>query len=331
MERIIKEFRDNPVFMAALGLLFVYFLYKIQIVLMLLLIAFIIVVALHPIVKRIQKFGLPRAIATLVTVLAVFSVLGGLFYLIYDETVEQIDTFNISITDALNRLPFSDTFQVNFSLQPVTEQLFGSTSQIFSSVALTFVSLVAGVTTVLVISIYWLSDYSNIKKTLLSQFKNRKMGENMYGAVEKRLGGWVRGQLIISLVIGVLSYIVYQVLGLPAALALAVIAGLLEVIPTLGPVLAAIPAVLIAFTISPELAFITLLANVGIQQLENHLIAPKILQYTAKLHPIVIILVLYIGSQLAGLLGILLAVPFTLLLLSLRHGYLDSKRPTAKA
>lgn len=331
METFIRKLTNNELFLAAAGILLLYVLYLLKDILMILFISFILVVALHPIVRLFQRLKLPAAVATLLTILMTASILGGLFFLIYYGLSKQVDVLSLSISDAINDLPLSETFRVNFSIREIFSQLFAPRDRIFTFVTYTLVGLVASLLTVLVIAVYWLSDYDHVKSYILSRFKKKKRAEMMYHTVERRLGGWVRGQLLISLVIGITTYIAYLIIGLPAARALAIIAALLEIIPTLGPILAAIPAILIALTISPHVAVITLLANIGIQQLETHLVAPKILQYTVKLHPIAIIVVLYAGSQLAGLMGVLLAVPVTLLIASLHDGYNQTTAAAAKS
>ncbi len=132
---------------------------------------------------------------------------------------------------------------------------------------------------------------------------------DLFSRMEKAIGYWVRGQLILSLVVAVTVYVMLSILGVKYALILAVTAGLFESIPFIGPVIAAVPAVLIAMTNSLMLGLLTAAAYLVMQQTENHILVPKIMQKTTGLHPIVSIFSLLIGAKVAGLIGALLAIP----------------------
>lgn len=321
MDKYVRQLSGNTFFVAVLGSIFLYFLYSIRVLVMLLIITFILVVALRPFVRTLEEHKLHPVLATLITAAATVAVIGGLLWLIFIGISGQIGAFSTSFNDALGMLPFTDSIGLNVDFESIVRNFVGGTNHPFATLTKTVAGFVVAVVTTIVISIYWLIDYEKVKQYILSKFHDKKRANMSYRNIEQHFGSWVRGQLIISLVIGTLSYIAYALIGLPAAIALAVIAGLLEIIPTLGPILAAVPAVLIGFTVSPQTALIVLIANLAIQQLENHVIAPKVLQHTVHLHPIAIIVVLYIGSQLGGLLGVLLAVPITLLIISIKEGY----------
>ena len=119
----------------------------------------------------------------------------------------------------------------------------------------------------------------------------------------------MRGQLVLCLIIGLLSLIAFALLDVPYALLLAVISGLFEFVPYIGPILAGIPAALIAFTVSPTLGLATIGALVIIQQLENNLIVPKVMQKTVGLNPIVSIIAFLIGAKLFGVVGAIVSIP----------------------
>ena len=106
-------------------------------------------------------------------------------------------------------------------------------------------------------------------------------------------------------------YVGLYFLHIPYALTLALLAGILEIIPVIGPIISAIPAILIALTLSPTTALLVTVFYILVQELENKLLVPKVMQLTVGLHPVTIIIVLLIGAKLMGILGILLAVPVT--------------------
>jgi predicted PurR-regulated permease PerM len=115
--------------------------------------------------------------------------------------------------------------------------------------------------------------------------------------------------LILGVVIGLLYFIIFSIIGLPYALLLALLGGLLEFIPYVGPLVAGIPAVIIAATISPLHLLFTVIAMVVIQQLENNVLVPKIMERAVGLNPIMSIVAVLIGAQLFGVVGALFAIP----------------------
>ena len=129
--------------------------------------------------------------------------------------------------------------------------------------------------------------------------------------IQVKMGGWLRGQLILMFIIGSLTYVGLLILDVPYALVLAIFAGLAEFVPFLGPLIAAVPAVFFSFSDSPWKAFGVVIFYIVLQQLENQVIVPKVMQKAVGLNPIVVIIVMLIGAKVAGLVGILLAVPAT--------------------
>lgn len=132
--------------------------------------------------------------------------------------------------------------------------------------------------------------------------------------IEEKLGAWLRGQLFLSIIIGLVSYIGLLIFNIPYALPLALLAGVMEIIPVIGPIISAIPAVLIALTISPILALGVAAMYFVIQQLENHLIVPQVMKRAVGLNPLVVILAIAIGSRILGFAGALLAVPLAVVI-----------------
>ncbi len=132
---------------------------------------------------------------------------------------------------------------------------------------------------------------------------------DLFSRIEKSIGAWARGQLVLSVIVGSAVYVTLKILGVKYALVLALAAGIAESIPYIGPAISAIPAVLIALTQSPPKGLLTGAMYVVIQQTENHILVPKVMQKITGLHPIVSIFALLIGVKVAGLIGALLAIP----------------------
>jgi len=127
--------------------------------------------------------------------------------------------------------------------------------------------------------------------------------------IDQALGSYIRGQFIVSLAVGVLAYIGYLIIGMPYPLLMASFVALFEIIPYLGPFLGALPALIMAATISWKMVLLAALVNFICQNLESNVISPQVVGRTLHIHPLTIILVLLVGGELAGAVGLILAVP----------------------
>ena len=169
-------------------------------------------------------------------------------------------------------------------------------------------------TIVIVIVTYYLSLYDqSIKRSIRSLLpaKYQPYFSHLTLRMQDKIGLWLRGQLVLCLIIFFMVLIGLSLLGVKYVWVLALLAGVSEIIPYFGPIIGAVPAVFIAFTQSPELGLATLALYFFIQQAENYLIVPKVMQKAVGLNPVVIIIAMLIGAQVAGIFGILLAVPVT--------------------
>ncbi|MEO8570103.1 MAG: AI-2E family transporter [Chloroflexota bacterium] len=165
--------------------------------------------------------------------------------------------------------------------------------------------------TILTIVFFWLMEHARIQRYVLAYLPaDRRAGtRNAWNEVETRLGLWVRGQLTLMGVMGVATGVAYTVLGLPGALLLGLIAALTEAIPIVGPLLGAVPAILVAATVSPQLALTVAGVYVVIQLVEGSVLVPLIMRNTIGISPLLVLLSLLVGSAAGGLVGAFLAVP----------------------
>ncbi len=283
---------------------------------------------LSPAVKFLQKKKIPKVIAALISYLIVLIILFSLIFPIIPFFVSQIQALFSSFPKYLNQvatilyLP-TDINQINQflgnELGAIGENAFSVTSKLFGGLFSTL--------TVFVVSFYMLIDKERIQKGFISLFpkNNQAKAEEILTLVEEKLGAWFRGQVLLCFSIGLLTWIVLTLLGLKFALPLAVVAGLLEIIPTVGPIISAIPAIIVALAISPTMAIIVALSYVVIQALENNLLVPKIMQKAVGLNPIVIILAIVTGARLIGIIGALLAIPFIAMLIIIFRGLKTEK------
>ncbi len=179
------------------------------------------------------------------------------------------------------------------------------------SASLTVAEALVATATVLSIVIFWLIERVRLQRYALAFLPgDRRAGaRDAWNEIEDRLGMWVRGQLILMSTVGVATGITYTLLGLPAALALAIVAALCEAIPIIGPLLGAIPALLVAITVSPQLALAVAIVYVVIQLVEGNVLVPLVMRNTIGLSPFLVVVSLLIGGAVAGLVGALIAVP----------------------
>jgi predicted PurR-regulated permease PerM len=174
-----------------------------------------------------------------------------------------------------------------------------------------FAQSVLSVITVFLLAFYWLTERASIKRAILRLVpSDRARGVNAtWLDVEDRLGAWVRGQLLIMLILAGMAGLAFVALGLPNPLLLAALAGLFEIVPMIGPFLAFIPALLVALTADPVKALLLLPIAVVIQQIEGNLLLPRVMSRTVGVSPLTVILGILIGSILHGAAGAFLAVP----------------------
>ena len=189
-------------------------------------------------------------------------------------------------------------------------QLAGLSRYLFGFVSST-IAVVAGLVLILVLSIYVGADPDTYHDGLMLLFPRpwRKRGGEVLTAISLALRKWLVTQLIAMVVIGVVSTVVLLILGVKAAVPLGVIAGLLEFIPTVGPILSALPAVAMGFVDSPEKALAVVIAYIAIQQMENYLLIPFLMREGVDLPPALTIIAQALMALIFGFLGLLCAVP----------------------
>lgn len=289
----------------------VWALVQIRDILFLLFIAFLLMTAIRPLVVILEKIRIPRVIS----ILLVYSIVFGLFGVSLAGTIPLLVSQSTKfITDlpgfAAQVLPFwnIDVTTLTRQIAPISENIVKVTVGIFSNIVTTL--------TVLVFTFYFLLERPRASQTLIPL-----VGESMTSKtldvlrkIEKKLGAWVRGELFLMMTIGVLSYIGLTILHIDFALPLAIIAGVLEIVPTIGPIVSAIPAILVALATSPFLALTVAALYFIIQQLENNLLVPFVMKKSVGFSPLVTILSVMIGGRFAGVVGAILAVPLVLVI-----------------
>jgi predicted PurR-regulated permease PerM len=178
-------------------------------------------------------------------------------------------------------------------------------------VGLTVAEALTSILTLLTVVYFWLTEHARLQRYVLAfvSRQRRARARDIWNQAETRLGMWVRGQLILMGALGLATSVAYTVLGVPAALLLGVIAALAEGIPIVGPLLGAIPAVLLAATVSPELALEVAGVYLVLQVIEGNVLVPIVMRNTVGISPFLVILSVLVGAAAGGFVGALLAVP----------------------
>jgi predicted PurR-regulated permease PerM len=223
------------------------------------------------------------------------------------------------VNDFLDLIPGGRDMVADFD---IAGQLSGIVSQVFSVVGQAVfvfqrvIGLLSGLLDVLMIlllALYITTDGPRIGRYLrafLPPDRHEQAGR-VTSRIFVRLGGWVSGQIILCVIIGSVSWVGLTLIGVPYAVVLALIAGIMEAVPNVGPIIAAVPAVIIAALYSPWQALLVAILYLLIQQLENYVIVPRVMSKAVELHPLAVLLALMVGGELMGVLGAVLAVPVT--------------------
>jgi len=302
------------------------FFWQIRSILIMIFISFVLMHAINPLVCHLQKIRIPRILAILIVYILVFGVIGfciaGIIPILIEQTTGLINslpqiTQNIKIFSE-NRFFSENNIDLTSQLK-VLETIPANLTQIaFSVVSNVFSALI-----ILVITFYLLLEKKNFPKYGDDFFgeKGKKRFLKIMDNLEVSLGSWVSAELFLMSIIGILSYFGYLALGLKYAVPLAIIAGLLEAVPNIGPIIATVLAGLVGLTVSPLVALFTVIFGILVQQLENNFIVPKIMSKTIGLNPILTIVLIAAGGQIAGMGGALLAIPIFLTVQAIFRGF----------
>lgn len=304
--------------------LLLYFAYLILDILILLFIAVILASLIDPLADWFEKKKLGRGLA----VLAVYVVIAGIFafilILLVPAVINQVnqfaENFGLYWQKLLNSL---SSFKILIERVGVWDELQTSLPAAFKSSLSTAQSLLSSLfgvfqgffslVLVLVITFYLVVEEKTFQKALqsLAPSPYQPYLAQLWARVKEKLGAWVRAQLILGLIVGAMSYVGLLILGVEYALLLAILAGLFELIPYIGPIFSGVVAVFLTFLqtggwLKPVLVAVLF---VLVQQLENNLLVPKIMKKAVGLNPIVSIVSLLVGVRLLGVVGALLAIP----------------------
>lgn len=310
------EVSHKTIIFTILLLISLWIVVQIRDILLLLFVSFILMSSLSPTVERLEKRHIPRTLSILLIYIILLSILALIGTIIMPPLISQTITLAGGLPDYLKGIVPGFNLQIDTIVQQIVP-VGGGVLRISLGIFSNFISLI----TFLVFTFYFLLERRQLE-TYLGRIMGQEAGKKVFSVVtdvEVRLGAWVRGELTLMTIIGVFTYIGLTILGIEYALPLAIFAGLLEIVPIIGPIISAVPAVLVALTVSPGLALVVMALYILIQQLENSLVVPTVMRKAVGLSPLVTILALMIGGRLAGVGGALLSIPLVLVVEVILH------------
>jgi predicted PurR-regulated permease PerM len=332
-----------------LVLLCAWLLIQIRSVLLLLVIGILFAAAIEPLVVKLRRRGLKRAQAIaaiygamllgliIALLLIIPSIVRQSTSLADDvptllqngrEQAAQVD--NVAIRDGLIRA-------IDEAEEIYDETRAGENTAVGGDVLLGLLTSIGGVlisiVTVLVVAFYWLTEKSLIKQVVLRRVpvQHRSRSFAVWEEIERRIGGWTRGQLVLCLIIGVISTIGYLLMGLDYWIALGLFAGVTELIPFIGPILGGAAAFIVALTDSWEKAIIVVVFVLILQQVESSFLVPRVMRNAVGMSPLTVILAVLIGSTLSGPLGAILAIPIGASVQVIGSEVIQERRRVARA
>ena len=303
-------------------LISLYLLYLVADIIALLFAAFIFAAAIEPLVKKLQSAKVPRAVAIILIYLGVLLLLGVSIYLIIPPIVGESKDLGSNLPRYINRISgvffnlqdYTQKHNWPFDLQDALNNLSSGLQTVGQNLVSTISGIFGGIFSfflILVITFYMTMEEESLKKAikLFLPDKNQARVSRVIENIQQKIGWWFRGQIALCFIIFLMTYVSLSIFGVKYALVLAIIAGLFEAIPYLGPTLSAIPAIFITFAQSPILALFILFVYIIIQSVENNILVPKIMQKAVGLDPIISIIALMVGFKLGGVIGAILAIP----------------------
>ncbi len=304
------EITSRTIIRTIVLLILAWVLYLIRDFILLLFIGIISASALAPVVRKLEKFKVPRFLSILVFYLIFIGLLAGAIASIIPIVVEQVTTFINNLPMMFEQIEF---LNMDFRIGDYISEISRIPGNIFKIINLA-VSNILRIAALVVIIFYLLVERKGMENHLKYFFDDGDEDKaiRIVQKFENRLGGWVRGQITLMFIVGLLVWIGLKLLAIEFALPLAIIAGILEIVPNIGPTLSMLPALLVAASYSPPMVLAVFALYFLVQQLENNIIVPFIMKKVIGFHPLVTLIALMVGFKLGGIGGTLLSLPILL-------------------
>lgn len=335
---------SRKIFQAFIILGFIYTLIKANNVYLAILAAVVSAFILYPLVNKITKiklikYRIPVIPAIFIAFFIAIFIVVGIASILVIPLVEEIEKLYKNIPQMMITIDRLLTVVKNDIIIPIvnsgmyreqSEQIFVmmqqaiSTGATFSfnllkniaSLSFMFLSRSVELVVIPVLTFYLLKDWRIIIEWIINLFpkENRKQARSIINDMGEVVGDFLTGQFLLCIIIGSISFIGFYQMNVGYPFVLATIAAIAEAIPIIGPIFSAVPAILLGLMVSTKLGIKVAIFCFFLQQLENHIILPRVMGKSINLHPIMIIVSLLIGGQFLGIIGMILAVPTTALL-----------------
>jgi len=284
--------------------------------------AMIISYVLNPVVSMLAARKMPRSIAVLLIYAVFLTAIAVIAINLIPMVTQQLEELNEHLPEmtlhaqGLMRnmnsrlIPPGVEMGMNNWFFQLENRLATGISHFLDNIGTT-ISLLFNAFIVPFLVFYILKDFEVFERTVVSCLprSRRKAIVSMLKDIDAALGNYIRGQFLVCLIIGILAYIGYALIGMPYALLFACVVALFDIVPYLGPFLGAAPAIVMASTISWRLVLMVAVVNTLCQMLESNIVSPQVVGRTLHLHPLLIIFALLVGGEIAGMVGLILAVP----------------------
>lgn len=310
----------------AIGILLgVFLLYSLRSLVLLFFLAFVLSIAITPTVNRLEKYlKLPRSLAIPVSYILLILIIAISFLLVVPPLASQLYLLVklIDLPIVKGYLAETNTYLQSLNLSfsefnSLLERLGSSISTITGIITSTFSGALSAVM-LIVLSYYFVAEQPKLHQVVMwftTKEEHILQAKHLLETIQAQISSWVRGQLILMAVIGTVTYIVLSVLSVPYALPLALLAGFLEIVPNIGPVVSAGPIIFIGYLAGGWiLAIILLVFCIVLQQVENTFLVPRVMKNMVNVNPLMTIAALLVGLELAGVTGAILAIPSYLIL-----------------
>jgi len=347
-KNILINISSGTIIRTILFILLIVFLFFFRDLVLIILTAIVIASSVEPLAKWLMRMKIPRVLAVIFVYLGAIGLFVGLFMTFVPLILEEASNLSETIPQYVDSIDFwpsinnsgflsesaienlSSSFSFNeiiSGLKSVVDNTFSGFWQMASSIFGGLLSFIL----IIVFSFYFAVQEYGIANFLkiVTPIEHEKYIIDLWKRSQLKIGRWMQGQILLALFIGILVYLGLMILGVKYALLLAILAAVTELIPLFGPILAAIPAILIGFLDGgTTLGLMVLGLYVIIQQFENHLIYPLVVKKVVGVPPLMVIIALLIGAQLAGFLGIIIAVPVAAALMEFVNDIEKDKKKT---
>ncbi len=303
-------------------LLVLFLLFYLRQIIFIVFISVIVALIMNPAVEKMKKKKIPRVIGASILFSAVIVIIGLFFYIIVPPLAKELSQLATQFPVYINSMNIDYSTiseqQIDDRLAEPIQEILIEASKFLKNTTTAILSrifdLLGGLLSAImiaVISFYLVIEKKGVEKFVKAviPFSFQPRSLKIIKKIEIKLGKWFIGQLFLGFAVGFVTFVGLSLLGVPYAMVLAIIAGFMELIPYLGPILASIPALIIALAISPSLFLLTLILYFLIQEVENYVLVPKVMQKSVGLHPVIIIIAMLVGYKFAEIPGVILSVP----------------------